>query len=208
MAISEKKYQKLFEEAQADAIRFRQERDAALGAIRMIGRLTEDPRIVEACKAAIAGKELPNDDTARIDGLEAFVNRQGALVIHTGEADCGEHCGLGLRPGHLRRTLREALDQMLARSNELVSRPKDTVRLDAVIQECADIELTCGGVWRVTGVDDYEDPDLRTAIDKLIAGSASAPADDEPEPECECRYIDVDQVDARDCPAHGKGGAR
>ncbi len=147
MATSEKKYQKLFEEAQADAIRFRQERDAALGVIRMIGRLAEDPRIVGACKAAMAGKELPNDDT---------------------------------------------------------------VRLDAVIEAEADIEKTLQETWQITGAEEYEDADLRKAIDKMIARNAAfrkemgeaiaastpAVADKEPEPNCECRYTDVDQVDA------------
>lgn len=52
-------------------------------------------------------------DSQRLDALEAYVNEHGGLVIHTGEADCGKYQGLGLRPGTLRRTLREALDQAL-----------------------------------------------------------------------------------------------
>ena len=107
MAISERKYQKLFEEAQADAIRFRQERDAALGWIRAIGRLTTDEQIEVMCRGAIAGQV-----------------------------------------------------------------PPDTARLDAIERECADVELTCGGVWRVSGVEDYEAPSLREAIDKLIEAAA------------------------------------
>ncbi len=109
MAISERKYQKLFEEAQADAIRIRKERDSALGFLRVIGRLSTEMRIVELCKGAIAGKECP-----------------------------------------------------------------DTARLDAVERECADIELTCGGVWRVSSVDgEFEADSPRAAIDKMIAVNPS-----------------------------------
>lgn len=108
MPISEKKYQTLFEEAQADAIRFRKERDAALGTIRVIGRVSSESTVLDVCKAAIMGTKIPNDDT---------------------------------------------------------------VRIDAVIEGCAEIELTCGGVWRVSAYQDYEDPDLRIAIDRLIAAT-------------------------------------
>jgi hypothetical protein len=46
----------------------------------------------------------------------------------------------------------------------------DTARLDAVESQCADIELTCGGVWRVSGLDrDYEADSLRDAIDQMVA---------------------------------------
>lgn len=44
----------------------------------------------------------------------------------------------------------------------------DTERLDFIIDNAIDIELTCGGVWRVTGVEERESPDLRTAIDGLM----------------------------------------
>ncbi len=100
--------------------------EVALGTIRMIGRLTEDQKIADICRAAIAGKTIPNDDTGRLNALEAFVNRQGALLIHTGDADCGQHLGLGLRPGTVRRTLREALDQMIARSEAALRAPYET----------------------------------------------------------------------------------
>lgn len=44
----------------------------------------------------------------------------------------------------------------------------DTARLDAIERECADVELTCGGVWRVSSVDgDFEADSLRGVIDKL-----------------------------------------
>jgi hypothetical protein len=88
VAISERKYQRLFEEAQADAIRFRQERDAALGNIRVIGRVLEElnPRNYDQAdvervnngsiqgimmaRAAIAGCLEPHEDTARLDAIE------------------------------------------------------------------------------------------------------------------------------------------
>lgn len=57
MPISERKYQKLFEEAQADAIRFRKERDDALGWLRVIGRLSTEERIVGMCRSAVAGSQ-------------------------------------------------------------------------------------------------------------------------------------------------------
>lgn len=49
------------------------------------------------------------NDTEMIDWLEEFVNTQGALVLHDGNANVGRYHGLGLRPGDLRRTLREAI---------------------------------------------------------------------------------------------------
>ncbi len=55
-------------------------------------------------------------DAARLDALEAFVNANEALVIHTGNWSDKYHAGmmgLGLRPGALVQTLREALDQLV-----------------------------------------------------------------------------------------------
>lgn len=49
-------------------------------------------------------------DSEMIDWLEAFVNEHGALVLHDGNANVGEHYGLGLRPGNLSRTLRQAIE--------------------------------------------------------------------------------------------------
>lgn len=49
-------------------------------------------------------------DSVRIDALEEYVNANRALLIHTGEADTKGFNGLGLRPGAVQRTLREALD--------------------------------------------------------------------------------------------------
>lgn len=51
-----------------------------------------------------------NHDTRRIDWLEEYVNENGSLLLHTGGANCHEHPGLGLRPGSMERTLREAID--------------------------------------------------------------------------------------------------
>jgi hypothetical protein len=69
MPIGEKKYQKLFEEAQADAIRLRQERDRALGCIRLIGRMTSEQWTEDICRNEIAGKEIPIDDAERLTWL-------------------------------------------------------------------------------------------------------------------------------------------
>lgn len=48
-------------------------------------------------------------DTEMLDWLEAFVPKNGALVLHMGSADCGGNLGLGLEPGLLRRSLRQAI---------------------------------------------------------------------------------------------------
>lgn len=59
---------------------------------------------------------MPITDAERIDELERLVNEQGGLVLHTGEfsgAQLGSFAGLGLRPGCLRRTLRQAIDDMI-----------------------------------------------------------------------------------------------
>jgi hypothetical protein len=53
-----------------------------------------------------------HEDGLRIDALEAFVNKEGLLTIHTGEAGNLKGAGLGLRPGLTSRTLRQALDQL------------------------------------------------------------------------------------------------
>lgn len=51
-------------------------------------------------------------DSERLDWLEQQANRQGGLLLHDG-AEHGRN-GLGLRPGHLSRTLREAIDTAMA----------------------------------------------------------------------------------------------
>jgi len=50
-------------------------------------------------------------DTERLDFLEAFVNREGALMLHDGSKSNFGCSGLGLRPGTLVRSLREAIDE-------------------------------------------------------------------------------------------------
>ncbi len=50
-------------------------------------------------------------DSQMIDWLEEFVNREGAILLHDGDSNPHGHVGLGLRPGNLRRTLREAIAQ-------------------------------------------------------------------------------------------------
>lgn len=48
-------------------------------------------------------------DSERIDWLEQMANLPGGLHLHDGShSGC---VGLGLRPGYVRRTLREAIDQ-------------------------------------------------------------------------------------------------
>lgn len=126
MAISERKYQKLFEEAQADAIRFRKERDDALGRIRAIGRTLEE----------LNPRNYDQADVERVNNGSI----QGIMMARAAIAGCPEP-------------------------------HEDTARLDAVERECADVELTCGGAWRVSACDDYEADSLRGAIDKLIAAT-------------------------------------
>jgi hypothetical protein len=50
-------------------------------------------------------------DTEMIDWMEAFVNKNGALLLHDGNSNPHGHIGIGLRPRYLRRTLREAIAQ-------------------------------------------------------------------------------------------------
>ena len=48
-------------------------------------------------------------DSERIDWLEKMANKPQGLLLHDG-TESGR-TGLGLRPGYLNRTLREAIDQ-------------------------------------------------------------------------------------------------
>jgi hypothetical protein len=47
-------------------------------------------------------------DKARLDWLEAQINEWGEIKLHDGKRPVGH--GLGLRPGSVNRTLREAID--------------------------------------------------------------------------------------------------
>lgn len=60
-------------------------------------------------------------DTERLNAIEKYVNDNGALLVHTGDIDTKGHPGLGLRPGSVRRTLREAIDQALLGAVKLKS---------------------------------------------------------------------------------------
>lgn len=48
-------------------------------------------------------------DTEMIDWLEARINEEGAIHLHDGEHPHG--LGIGLRPGQVSRTLRQAIAQ-------------------------------------------------------------------------------------------------
>lgn len=50
-------------------------------------------------------------DTARLDWLEKEANSMGGLLLHDGSEN-GRR-GLGLRPGSLKRTLRQAIDDAM-----------------------------------------------------------------------------------------------
>lgn len=50
-------------------------------------------------------------DSQMIDWLEAQVNENGLLLLHDGNSNHHHEPGLGLRPGFLSRTLREAITQ-------------------------------------------------------------------------------------------------
>jgi hypothetical protein len=49
-----------------------------------------------------------NQDSVRLDWLEIMANKKGGLLLHDGSER--NRVGLGLRPGNLVRTLREAID--------------------------------------------------------------------------------------------------
>lgn len=56
-------------------------------------------------------------DSEMIDWLEEFVNENGYILIHDGKSNLGGLIGLGLRPGFLNRTLREAITQSAGRKD-------------------------------------------------------------------------------------------
>jgi hypothetical protein len=64
------------------------------------------------------GRELTEAkrDSVRLDALEEYVNANRALLLHTGDVETKGFNGLGLRPGHLVRTLRQALDILVCDS--------------------------------------------------------------------------------------------
>lgn len=53
-------------------------------------------------------------DTERLDWLERQANQPDGLHLHNGNPKPSNDCrGIGLRPGSLVRTLREAIDQCM-----------------------------------------------------------------------------------------------
>ena len=50
-------------------------------------------------------------DKARLGWLEMMANQPGGILLHDGSEE--GRTGLGLRPGTLKRTLREAIDQSM-----------------------------------------------------------------------------------------------
>lgn len=56
-------------------------------------------------------------DSEMIDWLEAFVNENGSILLHDGNSNPGGLVGLGLRPGFLNRSLREAITQSAGRND-------------------------------------------------------------------------------------------
>ena len=55
-------------------------------------------------------------DTERLDFLEEMANLPSGILLHDGSQ--GGRLGLGLRPGNLRRTLREAIDSSMDSQNK------------------------------------------------------------------------------------------
>lgn len=49
------------------------------------------------------------NDSERLDWLERMANQKGGLLLHDGRES--GRLGLGLRPGTLNRSLREAIDE-------------------------------------------------------------------------------------------------
>lgn len=71
-------------------------------------------------RGAAPSDEQREPDTRRLDWLEAVVNRDGGIVLHDGSGPRGTglYPGLGLRPGTLDRTLREAIDAAMGAAPE------------------------------------------------------------------------------------------
>ncbi|OZI61594.1 hypothetical protein [Bordetella genomosp. 11] len=68
---------------------------------------TAEEHVIAAGRALLA-RFAPTQDAERIDWLESQINEHGAIHLHDGNHPAGH--GLGLRPGNLVRTLREAID--------------------------------------------------------------------------------------------------
>jgi hypothetical protein len=92
------------------------DREVSPEAQRLLVACNRDKGGREALAAYIARLEADRDDRDRVDWLEAFVNEDGPLVLHDGSAPTHGYAGLGLRPGALVRTFREAIDAARASS--------------------------------------------------------------------------------------------
>lgn len=77
-----------------------------LGARSYQAQAAETLAALSAHLATHPGRQ--GEDSARIDWLEAQANERGGILLHDG-SEKGRR-GLGLRPGALSRTLREAID--------------------------------------------------------------------------------------------------
>lgn len=64
--------------------------------------------ILSEIRAAVQALER---EAARLDALEAMANQPGGILLHDGSE--GGRAGLGMRPGAVNRTLREAIDSAM-----------------------------------------------------------------------------------------------
>lgn len=123
--MSERSTQELldeFEQATLDAKQMRLDRHTGSGYTTRadVDRANADR---DAAHSALLSRiaELEKD-AERLDWLEAFVNENRGITLHTGEhwesVSLGDFVGLGLRPGAMDRTLREAIDEARSASTE------------------------------------------------------------------------------------------
>ncbi len=64
---------------------------------------------------AMVSAEPAYTDTELLDKLEEIINRERAILLHVGDANVRGVAGIGLRTGHLNRTLRQALTSALGK---------------------------------------------------------------------------------------------
>lgn len=80
-------------------------------------------------------------DAERLDWLEAMANVRGGLLLHDGSE--GGRLGLGLRPGSVKRTLRQAIDTAMQ------PRPDPAPVRACRICGCTDMRACPGGCFWV-----------------------------------------------------------
>lgn len=56
------------------------------------------------------------EDGRRLDWLESQINERGAIHLHDGSKPYGH--GLGLRPGNMKRSLRDAIDKAMRQGGQ------------------------------------------------------------------------------------------